>query len=98
MAMAGQVMLSTAGNAVRPNVTEMPACSRAELRTPARDRLRVTQAACAVFQAGIRVSGAGGSEETKRWTPEPLSEPWRLRQAWALARLAISARRLRSTF
>ncbi len=40
-----------------------------------------------------RVPWAGASEETKRCTPEPLCEACRLRQAWALAWLAISARR-----
>ena len=44
-------MLSTVGNAVRPRVTFMPAWSRAELSDPARARLRVTEADCAVFQA-----------------------------------------------
>ena len=51
MATAGQAMLSMVVSAVRPRVTVMPAWSRAELRSPARARLRVTQAACAVFQA-----------------------------------------------
>ena len=60
MATAGQVMLSTAGRAVRPRVTVMPAWSRAELRTPARARLRVTQAAWAVFHGRKRAGSAGG--------------------------------------
>src|SRR5580698_2673251 len=91
-ATAGQVMLSSAGSAVRPRVTDSPAWRSAELTTPARARLRVTHSACAVSQAGRRVAGAGGSDEAKRWTPEPDSVAWRLRQAWALAWLAISAR------
>ena len=60
-ATAGQVMLSMAGRAVRPRVTVMPAWSRAELSTPARARLRVTQAACAVFQ-GTKRAGCGGRQ------------------------------------
>ena len=50
MATAGQVMLSIAGSAVRPRVTGTLACESAELITPASEMLRITQAACAVFQ------------------------------------------------
>ena len=59
-------MLSTPGNAVRPRVTEKPACERAELTIPASAKLRVTQAPCAVFQAGKRVGDVGGSEDANR--------------------------------
>jgi hypothetical protein len=41
------------------------------LRTPAKARLRVTQAAWAVFHAEMRLGGAGASEEANRWMPEP---------------------------
>ena len=54
-ATAGQAMLSTAGRAVRPRVTVMPAWPSAEFSTPASDRLRVTHADCAVFQGRKRV-------------------------------------------
>jgi hypothetical protein len=59
-------MLSKAGRDVRPRVTLIPACSSAELSTPASLSERVTEAACAVFQAGKRVVAAGVSDEVKR--------------------------------
>ena len=59
-------MLSMPGRGVRPRVTVVPACSRAEFSTPASARLRVTHAACAVFHATKRVVFAGASDETNR--------------------------------
>jgi hypothetical protein len=39
---------------MRPRVTVIPAWVNAAFRTPASDRLRVNQAACAVFQGRKR--------------------------------------------
>ena len=60
MATAGQVMLSMPGRGVRPRVTLNPACGKRRVEDPARARLRVIQAAWAVFQAMKRVGCAGG--------------------------------------
>ena len=66
-------MLSIDGNAVRPSVTGTLECESEESIAPARDRLRMIHAACAVFQGTKRESWTGASEETNRCTPEPLS-------------------------
>src|SRR5438477_634700 len=53
-------MLSIPGSGVRPRVTVVPACSNAEFSTPAKARLRVIHAACAVFHA-TNLAGVAGA-------------------------------------
>ena len=66
MARAGQIMLSIPERGMRPRVTVKPAWVMAELTAPAKARLRVSQAACAVFQGMKRDGFAGASEDAKR--------------------------------